>query len=322
MADQTGSNQSRVRVPLAAVALLILGFVLLLNTTGIVSWGIWLHLFRFWPFILIAVGVNLLLSPRFPMLSVLAVAFILATGIGLAFLSNQTTETYDYQFGSESYHSSKLANVHTLEMNIGFGAGSLDIDSDLSQYGESLFAVHSRGINAAVTEARNNGLSEVALSVDAPDAFISDLDNGWDFNIDLVDLFRGLGDINWEVEISPDVAVRLDIDAGAAELDFDLTNINLETLDMDIGAADVEIALPASAGHTDVYIDAGAADIDITLPEGVAALIESDSALISLDVDTSRFPGNGGVYQTSDYAVAENRVYIRIDAGVSDISIN
>ena len=323
MADLVESNQSGMRIPIVAIALLVLGFVLLLNTTGVVSWGIWLHLFRFWPLILIAVGLNIILSPRFPVTSAIVVALVLAAGIGAAaYLSNQTAEGYDYQPGYKSAHSSNLADIHTLDMNIGFGAGSLAIDSDMSGFQDDMFFVRSTGIDFAVDETRNEGVSDVAISLDNPETLRSEDDGGWEVNLDLFDLFHSLGDIDWDVGISPDVAVSLDIDAGAADVDLDLAHVNLDTLNLDIGAADVDVTLPVESGHTDVYLNAAAADIDIGVPHGVAALIESDSALTSLDVDTSRFPGNDGVYQSSDYATAQNRVHIRIDAGISDISIN
>ena len=317
---ETGGVGRRALLP--AILLVILGIVLLLNTTGVVGWGIWWHIIlRFWPVALIAVGFHIMLAPRFPLLSALAVALIFAAGVGAAYLSNQTAEGYGYQLGYESVHSSSLANIHTLDMNIDFGAGSLAIGSDMSGFQGSLYSVRSTGIGVAADETRNEDISEVTLSVDAPDALMNTYDDSWGVNIDLFGLFRSLGDIDWEVGISPDVTVKLDIDAGAADIDLDLRDVNLEALDIDIGAADVDIVLPAHAGYTDVRIDAGAADIDISVPDDVAALIESDSALISLDVDTSRFPGSDGVYQSPDYDTARNRVYINIDAGVSDISI-
>lgn len=308
-------------MPLAALLLLILGIVLLLNTTGLVGWEIWWEIFRFWPLILIAVGLNIVLAPRFPLLSTLVVAVIFAAGVGAAYLSKQTSESYGYQLGYESAYSSNPADIHTLEMDIGFGAGSLAIGSDMSDFQGDLFFVRSTGIDFAVDETRNEGVSEVALSLDGTETLRSD-DDGWNVNIDLFGLFRSLGDIDWDVGLSPDVIVRLDIDAGAADIDLNLRDVSLETLDMDIGAADADIDLPANAGHTDVYIDAGAADIDIAVPANVAARIELDSALISLDVDTSRFPGSDGMYQSHGYDTAQNRVYISINAGVSDISIN
>lgn len=323
MSEQRDPIQSRGQVPFAAILILAIGIVLLLNTTDLVGWGIWWHIIlRFWPVILIAVGFHIILAPRFPLISALVVAVIFTVGIGAAYLSNQTVESYSYQLGYESAHSSNLANIHTLDMNIDFGAGSLDVGSDMSGFGSDLYYVRSYGIGVAADETRNEGVSEVALSLDAPDALLNDYDDGWNVDIDLFGLFRSLGDIDWEVGISPDVIVKLDIDAGAADIDLDLRDVNLEVLDIDIGAADLDIVLPIHVGHTDVRIDAGAADIDISIPDDVAALIESDSALTSLDVDTSRFPGSDGTYQSPDYATAQNRVYINIDAGVSDISID
>ena len=323
MSEQRGSTQSRGQIPFAAILFLTIGIVLLLNTTGVVGWGIWWHIIlRFWPVILIAVGFHIILARRFPLLSTIVVAMIITAGVSAAYLSNQTVEGYGYQLGYESAHSSNLADIHTLEMNIGFGVGALAIGSDMSGFGNDLYYVRSTGIGVAADEIRNEGISEVTLSVDAPGDLLNDYDDGWNVNIDLFDLFRSLGDIDWEVGISPDVIVKLDIDAGAADIELDLRDANVEVLDMDIGAADVDIVLPAHAGYTDVYIDAGAADIDISVPDDVAALIESDSALISLDVDTFRFPGSDGIYQSPDYSTARNRVYINIDAGVSDIAIN
>ena len=302
MPTQENSRRRGTRLPFAALLLLALGILLLLNTTGLVGWGIWWHIiFRFWPVILIAVGFHIMLAPRFPLLSALVVAVIIAAGVGAAYLSNQTVQGYGYQLGYESGHSSNLANIHALDMNIDFGAGSLAIGSDMLDSQGSLYSVRSTRLGVAVDENRNKGISEVTLSVDAPDALMNDYNDGWNVNIDLFGLFRSLGDIDWKVGLSPDVMVKLDIDAGAADVDIDL---------------------PANAGHTDVRIDAGAADIDISLPDDVAALIESDSALTSLDLDTSRFPGRDGVYQSPGYDTAQNRVYIDIDAGVSDISIN
>ena len=333
---ETGGVGRRALLP--AILLVILGIVLLLNTTGVVGWGIWLSLFRFWPLILIAVGLNIILGRRFPVVSALLVTLILCAGVGVAYVFDRDTEP-GYFVGT-SNHSWALGDAETLDMEIDFGAGSLAIDSGVSTGADELFVVRASGIDAAVTPTRNSARAQngggyygyspigtdgkvaVTLSPKGPRDLRVAHGGGWDIDIDLWGLFQRLGDVNWEVGISPEVAVKLDIDAGAADIALDLRDINLEALDIDIGAADVNVVLPAHAGHTDVSIDAGAADIDIFVPDDVAALIESDSALISLDVDTSRFPESDGVYQSPGYDTARNRVHISIDAGVSDISIN
>ncbi len=51
-------------IPMFAIVLIIAGVVLLLQTTGVVSWGLWANLWRFWPIIIIAIGTNIFLGRR------------------------------------------------------------------------------------------------------------------------------------------------------------------------------------------------------------------------------------------------------------------
>jgi hypothetical protein len=333
---ETGGVGRRALLP--AILLVILGIVLLLNTTGVVGWGIWLSLFRFWPLILIAVGLNIILGRRFPVVSALLVTLILCAGVTAAYLFERTTEPG--HFLGESRHSWTLNDADILEMEIDFGAGSLSIDSGVSTGADELFVVRASGIDAAVIPAHNSARAQngggyygyspigtdgrvaVTLSPNEPRDLRVAHGGGWDIDIDLWGLFQSLGDINWEVGISPDVVVGLDIEAGAADIDLDLSELTLETLDMDMGAADVNVVLPADSGHTDVSIDAGAADIDISIPDNVAAMITTDTAVTSIDVDTARFPMSDGVYRSLNYETALNRVEINIDAGVSSVSIH
>ncbi len=305
MADQNQTMTARRRLSVAALLLLTLGIVLLLNTTGAVGWGIWWQLFRFWPLILIAVGLNIILSPRFPLVSALVVALILAVGVGAAYLSSEDTAYDDLRMSSYSVPAN---GADTLELDIDFGAGSLVIDSLASPDEDTLLAANFNDSGADVRESRSGNVAEVTLE-------------GWDFDIDLFGLFRSLGDLNWNVRISPATAVRLDIEGGAADMDLLLADLNVKIVDIDVGAADVDITLPA-AGHTNVDVDAGAADIDIVVPDGVAAWIRLDSALSSIDVDATRFPKIGDDWKSADYDTSRNRVEINIDAGASDISIN
>ena len=320
MADQTESNRSRRRIPLAAILLLTLGVVLLLNTTDVVGWGIWWQIFRFWPLILIAVGLNIILAPRFPIISAIVVALVLVAGIGAAYLTSWDTAIDDdrsRQYGISANQS------EFLELDVDFGAGSLVVDSIVSPDEGEMIMAYFNGLGAHTDDRITEDGLEVTLSIDAPGMRLKDGDAEWKSEIDLFGLLRILGSLRWDVGVSPDIAeIILDIEGGAADMDLRLTHLNVKTLDMDVGAADVDIALPANAGHTDIYIDAGAADIDIAVPNNLAALINSDSTLTALDVDTSRFPKTGEVWRSPDYDTAQNRVEINIDAGASSISIH
>ncbi len=328
MSTQENNPRGGTWLPFTAILLLAIGIALLLNTTGVVGWGIWLQFVHLWPVILIAVGLNMILAPKFPLISALAVALIFAAGVCAAYLFDRSAGP-----GYLSYHSWALDDISALEMEIEFGAGSLVIDSGVSPGANELFVARSTGSGVAVNPVpRGGGIGyrplaiegnvAVKLSPESPRSPRFAYDGGRNLDIDLWGPFYRLHDTDWDVGISPDVAeVKLDIEGGAAEMDLRLTDLNVKTLDMDIGAADVEIDLPANAGHTSVYIDAGAADIDISVPDGVAALIESDSGTSSIDIDDARFPRTGEVWQSPGYDTAQNRVEINIDAGASSVSI-
>ncbi len=72
------------QIPLFGIFLLFLGIVLLLQTFQVLPWNLWGVLWRFWPVLIIILGINILLRRYNPWL-VSALALILLAGcLGLA----------------------------------------------------------------------------------------------------------------------------------------------------------------------------------------------------------------------------------------------
>lgn len=84
----------------SAVTLIAAGIVFLLNTTGIVSWEIWGYILRFWPFILILIGIRFLIPDNkvggitittlyfLALVYVILSAYFYSTGQTIPFFSN------------------------------------------------------------------------------------------------------------------------------------------------------------------------------------------------------------------------------------------
>ena len=128
------------------------------------------------------------------------------------------------------------------------------------------------------------------------------------------------GFADWDLMVSPEVALDLDIRAGAADLDLDLTHLNVRRVFVGAGASQIRIRL-SDTGRTHIEIEAGAADVEIAVPQGVAARIDNDSFLNSTIVDSDRFPESNGEYRSPDYFTAENRVDIEIGAGAASVTV-
>jgi hypothetical protein len=127
---------------------------------------------------------------------------------------------------------------------------------------------------------------------------------------------------NWDLALSQEIPLVLDIDSGASTAAIDLHDLKVTALDLDTGASTTDLTLPAGAGETRVKVDAGAATLHIHIPVDVAAQIHVESGMASIRVG-DRFPKIGNnLYLSPDYATATNRADITIETGMTTVEIN
>jgi hypothetical protein len=131
----------------------------------------------------------------------------------------------------------------------------------------------------------------------------------------------GAGGLNWDVRLNPKVPLDLKLETGAGQNVLDLSDLQVRSLELETGVSRTDLTLPARAGMTRAEIETGIARVTIRVPDGVAARIEVDGGLSSVHVDTTRFPKNGKVYQSPDYAGAVHKVDVEIDTGIGSINI-
>ena len=285
-------------IPLSAVILIALGILLLLQSTDVVRWELWLELWRFWPVIIIAFGVNLLLRWRAPWLAFLIVIGLLAGSVGIAFALTEVDDKSE----TITRLSEPLGALKAVEVSISFSQGSLTLSS-LPAGSSSLVEGTFHGRRAKLALVRADGTAELSISMESRR------------------FLRGFSDVDWDISLSRTPELDISLDGGAADMTLDLRRLKVSELDIDTGAASVEITMPSGAGHTKAQIDGGAASISITVPDGVAAEITTTSALSSLEIDGRRFPKSNGAHASPDYDTAVNRVAIHLRVGASSVSV-
>ncbi len=129
------------------------------------------------------------------------------------------------------------------------------------------------------------------------------------------------GSRDWRLHLTDAIPLRLEVEAGANEAKLDLRTLRLVELNVETGASSTDIWLPEAAGQTHVDIDAGAASVVLHVPENVAARIQTEVALSSVNVDQQRFPRSGKIYESPGYATAEHRVAIHVEGGVGSLTV-
>ena len=125
----------------------------------------------------------------------------------------------------------------------------------------------------------------------------------------------------WTVGLTGEVPLDLRFDIGAAKTTLDLIDLRVRRLELHTGASDTRVRLPRAAGSTEVRTEHGAASLTMEVPLGVAARIRTRMAIGSSQVDESRFPRIGDLYQSVDYGTAANKVDIDASGGVGTLRI-
>ena len=298
--DQRGFGFAGALI-LVGVAALLWNFNVLPDRFLHAAWSLW-------PVALVAVGASLVLSRVRVWLGSLAFLVILTAGVGTAWGLAATGQ-------GPVIHREAIAvntgNATAARLELQVAAGSLTLDAEappgLLLAGE--LESRTTGDTYSISEAqRPGGRSVIRLNNAA----------GREYSI-----FPGQAPSEeWTLHLTPHIPTEIRVDAGAAEIDLDLRNLDLQRLELKAGAADIDVVMPAAAGKTEASIEVGAASLRITVPEGVAARIEVDAGLSSIQIDEGRFAQlKGDVYTSPDFARAANRLDITIEAGASHVEI-
>lgn len=288
------------------VILIGAGIVFLLNNLGIIDWSVWQTLWRLWPILLIAVGLDLLVGRRFPLgsaLLALLLVVVLVLGVrgtipGVIAASSVTvdrTETISQDLGD-----SERASVE-----INFSAGNLNVDA-LPEGSPHL-------IQGSVDLSRNERLSKDFGANNGVARLILDSQGSWSMGPDVL----GGSEKRWDLGLTQAIPLDLVVDSGAGKANLDLTGLNLRRLDLKGGVGQVTVKLPA-AGRYEVDVDGGVGQIVLIVPEDLAARIQTDGGIggVRAEGDFSRA---GDVYSTGDFSTAENRADVQVNNGIGQI---
>lgn len=291
--------------------LVVLGTLLLLTNLGVVSWDLWAELWKFWPLVLILLGVELLVGGR----SSWGTALLVLAVFGLVALLSAagpfwTPWTAASAATTTSAFQQEIGPARRADVRLQFGAGA--------------FAVTSGASPGHLVEGTASGPEEVRLEPRYQlqgDTGVLELQAArrWPAGLHFGDRAAPR---RVDVKLSRELPLTLDVSVGAAEGVVDLTGLNVERLRLESGAAQVRARFSDVAARSEATVKGGAASLTLEVPPDVAARITVQSGLASVDVDESRFPKVGGSqYQSPDYGTAPKQLDLRVEAGLASVTI-
>jgi hypothetical protein len=284
--------------------LIVAGIIFLLNTLEIVDWSVWGQLWRLWPLVLVAIGLDLLIGRRNPVLSLLIVVLVLAAGGAFLYATGGLRPVGERLRADLSV---PLSAAKSAQVEIQSGVSRLDVD------GEETALLASGTLQ--YYESSGPPVQNVNRSGDAVTLRITQSDSHRGFN------WGGQQGQDWKIHLNPQVPTKLTVDTGVGETNLDLRDLKLTDLDLHVGVGATTATMPAGAGTTSAKVDGGVGSLDLYIPEGVGARISVDSGLGGIDVDSRFAKQAGDVYQSSDYNQATNKLDLTVHVGVGGVNI-
>ncbi len=295
------------------------GTLLLLSNMGYLPWQSWNVLWRLWPLLLVALGVDLLIGRRSlvgAIISALVILALVGGAIAAALFARNIPMLAEWAQPAEwttDHVGFPRAGVERAEVYIDW--------TSVPGYLNALPEDSPNLIEAEITY-RGQLVFDVDMHRDTADVRLgSRLAMPWFGPVGVADR----GDRLWDVRLSPNVDLELTLDAGSGPCELDLTGLEISSLLVDAGSGPIDLVLPTDSTF-EAEIDAGSGPVKIVLPPDVGTRVELDSGSGPFDADVRfrlvRGSRRGdGVWETHDFATAKQTITMKIDQGSGPVTI-
>lgn len=294
--------------------LVIIGILFILKNTGVLFFN-WHTIWHLWPVILILWGISLIPIKDWIKL-LLSLATVVITFFAMQYYGPKDNHNWNFEWNDRNDRNNDEGDESTVYNN----AMSEDFDS-LTKYAELKLNI---GVGNFTIKDTTNKLIEVKH--DNNNANYK-MEAKTEDSLTTIDLSLEKGEFhgdnirnNVNMKLNPNPIWDLDLNVGAAEVDFDFSGFKTRNLKIQGGASDVDIKLGASLPLTELKLEAGAASITLRVPESAGCEIISNTFMASKDFRGFTKVGKQQ-YQTPNFAASTNKIKIDLQAGVASVNV-
>lgn len=308
-----------------------IGGIFMASNLGFLGWDSMMTIWRLWPIVIIAVGLEIFLGRKNIALSMFGVALSLALLGGGLYLSGGIngvdSQIQSSNIVTETEIEQPLDDAKSAQVHIDSSIGELTISTLDSASNLIAGTIHS--------VERETILESYEMDGDEIDYALHSEWVGSPINLEKAPNTR----FSWDLALTDEIPLDLKISLSVGESVLDLSELDVSALDLSIGVGETTVTLPVGAyqakvnggvgqtsieipteGQIQLKVDGGVGEIVIYLPEDMAAKINVDRGVAGLSVPAG-FDKNKDTYTSSGFDDAENYVEIDIDQGVGNIVI-
>ncbi len=310
-----------------------IGAIFMASNLGFLGWDAWMTLWRLWPVVIIAIGLEIFLGRKNILLAMFGVALSLALLVGGVWLSGGA----EGMTGLVSPAAGEVVIGKDIEQPLdGAESAEVRIDSSVGQLKvEALNDSKNLIVGTIYSVERETILESYEMTGDKINYYLhSEWEPGGSFNFNEKNTR-----LSWNLALSQEIPLDLSISLGVGESDLDLSELQVSAIDLNIGVGQTTVKLPGGEydvkvdggvgqttirlpdeGQIKLNVDGGVGEIVIYIPDGIAAKIYVDRGIAGFSIP-SGYSQNDNVYTANGYEDAENQIEIHVDQGIGNIAI-
>jgi hypothetical protein len=292
----------------------VVGLILLANTTGMLPWSVWWTIATLWPLLIVSVGLDLV--GRALDSSLLRVVGSLVVTAGLVYAAalsgaGITAPAWQATAGSSrnvDYRVPPESGITSARLKVAWGPGKVAAwpgaeGTLLTAKGEAPFG------SPRLTEARpGGGVIDIGIDGGPSGAMVA-----------------GVSDRSY-LDVTMDKALvweRFELDSGLTQADLTLPP-QVKDFHANVGLSDLTVRFGAGGGAAE--IDGGLSNVRLQVPAGVAVELDAADGLgsVGAPADWKRVSGDGlftGVWHSDGYETSAAKLQIRVRAGLSNVRV-
>lgn len=285
------------------IFILSIGVLLLLANFGVINWTIWESIFDLWPVLLVMAGINIIFRHNEVVRVITWLAFLALIicysifykgGLSINNSKMDTGKTVKYE---------RKADVESAELKLDLAGDEFTLDSSAADLVNATFT--NPNMKSSM-EDRNGGKSEYVVFQEKNP-----------FGVNLNSRSQ-----NCSFSVNNSVVWDMDIDAGAINGNMDMSDLKVNNLTLDTGAANIKLVFGNRSSLTNVTIDAGASKIEAYIPHDVGVKVRMKTALCSANLSGLGWTKQGQYYISPNYDSASSKINMELDMGAGKFDVN
>ena len=301
---------------------MFIGGIFLLENFDIIDFS-WRYVWRFWPVILILIGVNILFKNSKSQTGIIVTAVITVITLGLLTYKGlekhrDNESKWSWNNSDDKNNDADSADVitdanYSEEFDAKYQFATLNIKGGASKFviksaSDKLFEANLNQSKSRYYLKKTEVDSAVTLNFNSKGNRSEYSLNGDDFN-----------EINMMLNAQP--VWNINLTMGAGEIDFDLVDYKTKNISLKGGAAAFKVKVGDLYNDINVNAETGLAEIVIEVPETSGCRIKASTGLSSKDFKGFKKMKDDS-YETSNYNEAPNKINISLKGGLSDFNVD